>query len=129
MQEAGIDKKLLITIDGPAGAGKTTVSRMLAGRLGYQYVDTGALYRALAWAAARDRIAPGDEAGLTHLCHRIDLRLVASGGLTRVQVDGTDVTALIRSPQMTMMASAVSASAVIRCFLLDRQREMGRAGG
>jgi cytidylate kinase len=127
--EGGIDKQRVITIDGPSGAGKTTVSRLLAGRLGYRYVDTGALYRALAWAAARDQIAPGDDAGLKHLCDSIDLRLDTGGGQSRVHVDGTDVTALIRTPEMTMMASAVSAKAVVRSFLLERQREMGRIGG
>ena len=117
---------LLVTIDGPAGAGKTTVSRMLAGRLGYRYVDTGALYRAVALAALEERVPADDDGALERLCQRLTLNLVATDRGSRLLVGERDVTEAIRTRQVTAMASAVSARAPVRRFLLDLQRRLGR---
>jgi len=116
---------LLITIDGPAGAGKTTVSRNLAARLGYTYVDTGALYRGVALAAVRSGVEPDDDQGLARLCGGLNIGFSQQGGQSRLQVNGEDVTDLIRTPEISMAASAVSARPVVRSFLLDVQRDLG----
>ncbi len=116
---------LLITIDGPAGAGKTTVSKMLAGELGYRYLDTGALYRAVAWAVRAAAVRSDDDRGLGEICEKLQLRV----GQRRLVLDGVDITDRIRSPEITMLASAVSARPVVRQALLGIQREAGRAKG
>jgi cytidylate kinase len=119
-------KKLLITIDGPAGAGKTTVSRRLAERLGYRYVDTGALYRGVALMAGRRGISSQDEAGLSRLLEGLTLNFVCGETGQRLTADGEDITEAIRSPEISLLASAVSARGVVRDYLLRIQREMGR---
>ncbi len=118
-------KKLLITIDGPAGAGKTTVSRALADRLGYRYIDTGALYRGVALAVKTRRINPQSDADLKRLCNRLKLDFAIKDDGLRLISDGQDISDRIRSPEITMLASAVSARPVVREFLLDLQRDMG----
>jgi cytidylate kinase len=121
---------LLITIDGPAGAGKTTVSRRLAVRLGYRYIDTGALYRGVALAAARAGVAPADARALEDVCRRLRLtfRQVGEGGL-RLFLLEEDITDLIRTPEISLLASSISAQPVVRRFLLELQRDLGRAKG
>ncbi len=118
-------KSLLITIDGPAGAGKTTVSRMLAARLGYSYVDTGALYRAIAYAAKTARIA-SDDAALEELCRKIKLEVIPRQDGFCLMLDGIDISDKIRTPEITMLASAISARPVVRKYLLYLQRELGK---
>jgi cytidylate kinase len=124
------ERDLLITIDGPAGAGKTTVSRMLADRLGYRYVDTGALYRAVALAAKEAGLSPDDDDGLGKLLEGLELDYgwTADGGAV-LRLDGGDVTARLRTPEVTRFASAASARPVVRAFLLDLQRRLGRNRG
>ncbi len=120
------EKDLLITIDGPAGAGKTTVSRMLAARLGYTYVDTGALYRGVAVAVQRAGIAPDDDAALEKLGREIELRFKIFDDQPRLLLNNVDITDEIRDPEITMLASAVSARPVVRSCLLGLQRALGR---
>jgi cytidylate kinase len=119
-------KKLLITIDGPAGAGKTTVSRALADRLGYRYIDTGALYRGIALAAKNQGINPQDDDDLIQLCGNLDLNFVKQDKGLGLFLDGKDISDRIRTPEITMMASAVSARPVVREFLLGLQKDLGR---
>lgn len=114
----------VIAIDGPAGAGKSTVARAVAHRLGFTYMDTGAMYRALALAALRDGIAPDDEEGLAALSQGADIELEGD----RVILDGADVTARIRQPDVTECVSAVSAHPSVRRSMLERQRSAARAG-
>ena len=119
-------KKLLITIDGPAGAGKTTVSRALADRLGYRYIDTGALYRGVAYEVKRRGIDPENEAGLQDLCCRIQLRFESEGKRLRLYSNGVDISDFIRTPEISMLASAVSAKSIVRDYLLEVQRDIGQ---
>lgn len=116
---------LLITIDGPAGAGKTTVSKLLARELGYRYLDTGALYRAVAYEVRAAGIAPEDERGLAKVCDALRLTIEEK----RLLSSGVDIADRIRSPEISMLASAVSARPVVRRRLLSIQRELGRAKG
>jgi cytidylate kinase len=119
-------KKLLITIDGPAGAGKTSVSRVLAKRLGYRYVDTGALYRGVAFEVKRQGIDPESEADLTALCDRIQLVFKQTVDGLRLYSAGIDISDLIRTPEISMLASAISAKQVVRKYLLAVQKDIGR---
>jgi CMP/dCMP kinase len=118
-------KKLVITIDGPAGAGKTTVSKAVADRLGYIYVDTGALYRGVAYEAQAAGISSNDDGNLEKLCQRLALKFIKKQSGTRLFSGDADITDFIRTPEMSMMASAVSARPVVRRALLDIQRKMG----
>ncbi len=117
--------KLRITIDGPAGAGKSTVARELAQALGYGYLDTGAMYRALALAALRAGIAPEDEPGLTGLLASVDLRLEHG----RLRLDGEDVADEIRQPAVDRIVSVVAAHPAVREALVARQRSIASEGG
>ena len=119
-------KKLLITIDGPAGAGKTTVSRGLADRLGYRYIDTGALYRGVALAVLIRGVDPVNDNELRQLCSDIDLTIVRKKEGLGLFLSGENISDRIRTPEITMLASAVSARPVVREFLLDLQKDLGR---
>ena len=129
MNTAGISKRLVITIDGPAGAGKTTVSRSLADRLGYKYIDTGALYRGVAYEALSKGLSNDDDMGLESICAELKLRFVHVNKELRLISNDSDITDFIRTPEITMFASAVSARPVVRKFLLALQRDMGREKG
>ena len=119
-------KRLIITIDGPSGAGKTTVSRILADRLGYRYIDTGALYRGVAMAAISSNLNPDDDNGLEKLCNTLKINFVLDEKGSRLMLNDSDITDQIRTPEITMFASAVSARPVVRGFLLNLQRDLGK---
>jgi len=118
----------IIAIDGPSGVGKTTTSRLVARALGLPHIDTGAMYRALALAATREGIDTRDETKLEELASRVRIDFIP-GETSRVLLNGEDVTALLRTPEMSMAASNVSAVPAVRRVLVRLQQELGRRGG
>ena|SRR5436190_12870066 len=117
--------RMIIAIDGPSGAGKGTVARGVAARLDYRHVDTGAMYRALAWKAVQERLELADEAALEALARRA--RIEIGDGVVRV--DGEDAAAAIRTPEIDAAAAAVARLPRVRAILSAQQRAMGEAGG
>ncbi|MGA3279602.1 MAG: (d)CMP kinase [Smithella sp.] len=122
-------KNLVITIDGPAGAGKSTVSKILAKKLNYIYLDTGALYRAMAYKALKLKISSDDVSALADLCSNTTVILKNNGGQMKVYVDGENVEDKIRTEEVGLAASKISSFAVVREKLLNLQREAGIQGG
>ena len=122
-------KSPVIAIDGPSGAGKSTIAKLLARRLGFTYIDTGAMYRAVGWKAKRDGVETADEGALARLCAGTEITIRHDAGDQRVLVNTIDVTDEIRTPEMGMLASAVSKSPAVRARLLTLQRRLGEAGG
>jgi cytidylate kinase len=118
---------LVVAIDGPSGAGKSTAGRTLAALLGYMYIDTGAMYRALALKASRAGVSLDSEEALAALCRASSIQL--SEGGRRVLLDGYDVTADVRSREISRASSLVSVHPGVRLEMVARQREMGREGG
>ena len=115
-----------IAIDGPSGAGKSTVAKALAKKLGYIYVDTGALYRAIGLYVRRAGVLPENSAGVIALLPEIDVRLAYENGEQKVLLSGEDVGPLIRTNEISAYASKVSAIPEVRTFLLELQRDMAR---
>jgi len=111
---------MVIAIDGPAGAGKSTVARGVAGALGFTYLDSGAMYRGVALKTLREDADPANADAATDIARNVDLRLVGSGLL----LDGEDVSAAIRTPDVTRAASVVSAHPGVRKAMVERQRAM-----
>ncbi len=120
---------IVIAIDGPAGSGKSTTARCVAGRLGYLYLDTGAMYRALGWSMIRKGLSPDDESAAagTAAALEFDFRLDESG--QRILINGEDVTGEIRSTDVSDAASRVAVHAAVRKILVARQQELGQEGG
>jgi cytidylate kinase len=117
----------VIAIDGPSGAGKSTAGKALARRLGYLFIDTGAMYRALALKALREGVSLDSEAGLATLAARTRIELVDGG--RGVALDGEDVTAAVRTQQVSTAASRLSVHPLVRRDMVARQRAMGERGG
>lgn len=124
-----MQKGLIVTVDGPAGAGKSTVSKILAQRLSYIYLDTGALYRAVAYKLLVEDIAPDNEKALSELLVRVNISLKNMNGKLNVFVDDENVTEKIRNETIGLLASRVSAIAVVRSSLFSLQRDVGIRGG
>ncbi|MBE6098658.1 MAG: (d)CMP kinase [Anaerovibrio sp.] len=120
-------KKLVVAIDGPAGAGKSTVAQLAAKELGFTYIDTGAMYRAVAWKSLQQNQPVTDEL-INEVVKDIDIVLDYKDGKTRVFVDGTEVTAAIRTPEVTGIVSQVAALGPVRERLTDLQRKMATEG-
>jgi cytidylate kinase len=119
---------LIVAIDGPSGVGKTTTSRLVARALGIPHIDTGAMYRALALAATREGIDTHDETKLEDLASRVRIDFVP-GEQPHVLLNGQDVSALIRTPEMSMAASNVSTVPAVRRVMVRLQQELGRRSG
>ncbi|MHB1400415.1 MAG: (d)CMP kinase [Trichloromonadaceae bacterium] len=122
-------RELIIAIDGPSGAGKSTLSKLLAQRLGYLNIDTGAMYRAVALAASRQGVDIDDAAGLGRLAQQVQIGFRRSCSGEQVLLDGEDVSAAIRTPEISMLTSRVAACAAVRQAMVDLQRQMGEQGG
>ena len=118
-----------IAIDGPVGAGKSTIARLVAQGLGYTYIDSGAMYRALAWAARRDGIAADDQTRVSELVEEVRIRIrPRADGLNQVIVNGDDITSEIRSPDIGQLASRLSAMPPVRRRMVALQQDMAREG-
>jgi cytidylate kinase len=120
---------LIIAIDGPAGAGKSTVARAVARRLGYLFINTGAMYRAVAWKALREGVPLDDAGAVGRLAGESLIELTGDVDSTRVLIDGRDITDDIATPHVGQAASVVSTISAVRRALVARQQRMGRAGG
>lgn len=119
----------IITIDGPAGSGKSTVSRMVADKLGLLLLDTGAMYRAVALKAKRMGLDFDDRENLKKMCRELDLRFNRDGEKTKLYLDGEDISSSIRTPEMDMLSSRVSAQKEVRSAMTDLQRRFAGKGG
>ena len=121
-------ERLIIAIDGPSGAGKSTLAKRLAKELNFIYLDTGAMYRALALKVLREGVDLADDASLAELIRGTEIDLAEKEGWLVVMLDGRDVAGEIRTPEVSQMASKVSALRIVRERMLELQRAMGRRG-
>lgn len=121
-------KKIVVAIDGPAGAGKSTIAKLAAEKLGYAYIDTGAMYRSVAWKFLQTGEA-FDEEFISKLSNEMVIEFKPEASVNRVFVDGVEVTSDIRTPEVTNIVSKVSAIGAVREAMVAQQRRMGEAGG
>jgi len=120
----------VIAMDGPAGSGKSTVAKLLAQRLGYNYIDTGAMYRALTLKALQLKVDMNDERALTELARNTELDIIdsPSGSAIKVMLDGNDVSSLIRTPELTNSVAYIARVPGVREMMKENQRKIGRRG-
>lgn len=123
---AGDPDQTVVALDGPAGSGKSTVARRLARRLGWQYLDTGAMYRVLCLVALEKGIPLDDEDRLVELLRDLDLQMDFQGGTPRIRVNGRDVTESIREPRIGNRVSRMATLEGVRAAMVERQRRIGR---
>lgn len=123
------DRGIVIAVDGPSGAGKSTISRALSQQLGYLEIDTGAMYRAMAWLARETGLDLADTQAVEQFSQQADVSLALVEGKTRVTVNGIDVTGQIRTPEISMLTSLVSALGPVRQAMTTLQRRIGAQGG
>ena len=123
-----MDNYISVAIDGPAGAGKSTIAKRVAQELGYLYVDTGAIYRTVGYHMSLMGIGPKDKDGIERCIDDVNIQIdYQADGAQHMILNGQDVTELIRSPEMSMMASGVSAQSCVRDYLLEMQRSLARS--
>ena len=119
---------MIITIDGPSGVGKSTVSKSVARRLGFTYLDTGAMYRAVALQVKRESVDPGDEGKLKSLLDHTEMRFLNKDGDPVILLNNEDVTGLIRTPEVSSLSSDVATKRAVRIKLVQLQQEIGKKG-
>jgi cytidylate kinase len=122
-------RKLIVAIDGPAGAGKSTVAKRVAKEMGYTYMDTGAMYRAFAWRVVNEGLDLEHEEELRAALRDTHIELAEKDGQAQVLLNGVDVSGWIRTAEISQMASQVSTSRIVRERMVELQREMGARGG
>lgn len=122
-------RKLIITVDGPAGVGKSSVSKALSQKISYVYLDTGALYRAVAYKVAESGISADDREAISEFCQNIDISLQRDDAGMKILANGDDITDRIRTEEIGILASTVSAIPMVRKKLLPIQRKAGSGGG
>ena len=122
-------KKLIVAIDGPSGAGKSTLSKSLARQLGYLNLDTGAMYRCVALQAQRRHVDPQDHAALAELCSELEIEFDRDDLGERILLNGEDVSALIRTPEISLLTAKVAACPEVRTALVELQRKLAEGGG
>lgn len=121
--------KIAVAVDGPAGAGKSSISKIVAKKLGYLYIDTGAMYRSVTWAVLHNHIDVNNQKAVEALLPELDLTMKASDDSCKVFIAGRDVTDFIRTPQVNNAVSIVASYKGVRQYLVERQRIMAEAGG
>ena len=121
--------KIAVAVDGPAGAGKSSISKIVAKKLGYLYIDTGAMYRSVTWAVLHNHIDVNNQKAVEALLPKLDLTMEASDDSCKVFIAGQDVTDFIRTPQVNNAVSIVASYKGVRQYLVERQRLMAEAGG
>ena len=121
--------KIAVAVDGPAGAGKSSISKIVAKKLGYLYIDTGAMYRSVTWAVLHNHIDVNNQKAVEALLPELDLTMEASDDSCKVFIAGQDVTDYIRTPQVNNAVSIVASYKGVRQYLVERQRLMAEAGG
>jgi cytidylate kinase len=119
---------MIVAIDGPGGVGKSTVAKLLASRLGFLYLDTGALYRSVAWAVLHHRVVPTNADAVAKLLPKLSLQMQVTSNDVTVSINGKDVTKELRTPAVSSAASVVSAIPAVRAWLLPVQRKIGQKG-
>ena len=121
--------KIAVAVDGPAGAGKSSISKIVAKKLGYLYIDTGAMYRSVTWAVLHNHIDVNNQKAVEALLPELDLTMEASDDSCKVFIAGQDVTDFIRTPQVNNAVSIVASYKGVRQYLVERQRLMAEDGG